>query len=65
MPRIERLNTDGRDALSKLPPAQVREMKEAFQTLDRDSDGQIGRDDVTDMLASLGKHSIPSDYIHR
>ena len=42
------------DTLSKLPQAQVREMREAFQILDRDSDGQVNRDDVVDTLASLG-----------
>ncbi|MCJ1403326.1 hypothetical protein MMC11_006549 [Xylographa trunciseda] len=42
------------DALSRLPQAQVREMREAFQILDRDSDGQVNRDDVVDMLGSLG-----------
>ena len=43
------------DALAKLPPAQVREMREGFQILDRDSDGQVNRDDVVDMLANLGQ----------
>lgn len=42
------------NALSKLQPAQVRELREGFQTLDRDSDGQVGRDDVADMLTQLG-----------
>jgi len=42
------------DALSRLPQAQVREMREAFQILDRDSDGHVNRDDVVDMLGSLG-----------
>ncbi|MCJ1287767.1 hypothetical protein MMC26_007119 [Xylographa opegraphella] len=42
------------DALSRLPQAQVREMREAFQMLDRDSDGQVNRDDVVEMLGSLG-----------
>ncbi|MCJ1478426.1 hypothetical protein MMC13_007106 [Lambiella insularis] len=40
--------------LSQLPPSQVREMREAFQILDRDSDGQVTKDDVIDMLGSLG-----------
>lgn len=43
------------DALSKLNPAQVRELREAFQVLDRDSDGLVGAEDVVDMLNSLGK----------
>ena len=46
------------DALSRLPQAQVREVREAFQILDRDSDGQLNRDDVVDMLGSLGMLAI-------
>ena len=42
------------DALSRLPPAQVREMREAYQILDRDNDGQVSREDVADILGSLG-----------
>jgi len=42
------------NAMSKLQPAQVRELREGFQVLDRDSDGHIGRDDVADMLNQLG-----------
>ena len=44
----------GGDSLAKLPPAQVREMREGFQILDRDNDGQVNRDDVIDMLTNLG-----------
>ncbi|CZS90164.1 related to myosin regulatory light chain 1 [Rhynchosporium agropyri] len=47
-------NTGDNNALSKLQPAQVRELREGFQILDRDSDGQVGRDDVADMLTQLG-----------
>lgn len=43
------------NAISKLAPAQVRELREGFQTLDRDSDGQVGREDVAEMLTQLGK----------
>lgn len=43
------------NALSKLQPAQVRELREGFQILDRDNDGQFGRDDVADMLTQLGE----------
>ena len=50
----------GGDTLAKLPPAQVREMREAFQVLDRDSDGQVNRDDVIDMLTSLGT-TVPTN----
>jgi hypothetical protein len=42
------------DTLSKIPPAQLREMREAFQVLDRDSDGQVIREDVVDILTNLG-----------
>ena len=38
----------------KLPPAQLREIREAFQVLDRDNDGQVNRDDVADILRDLG-----------
>ena len=42
------------DALSRLPAAQVREMRESFQILDQDSDGLVNREDVGEMLKSLG-----------
>lgn len=29
-------------------------MREAFEILDRDNDGQVTRDDVIDMLTNLG-----------
>jgi hypothetical protein len=48
------------NALGKLLPAQVRELREGFQILDRDSDGQIGREDVADMLTQLGTCKICS-----
>jgi hypothetical protein len=48
-------NNGDNNALSKLQPAQVRELREGFQTLDRDSDGQVGREDVADMLTQLGE----------
>ncbi|TQS37438.1 hypothetical protein Golomagni_02089 [Golovinomyces magnicellulatus] len=47
-------STMNRNALSKLQPAQIRELREAFQVLDRDSDGHVGRDDVADILTQLG-----------
>ncbi|KAH8700659.1 putative calmodulin [Talaromyces proteolyticus] len=43
------------DTLSKLPPAQLRDMREAFQVLDRDNDGNVNRDDVADVLSNLGQ----------
>jgi hypothetical protein len=50
-------NTGDNNALSKLQPAQVRELREGFQTLDRDSDGLVGRYDVADMLSQLGERT--------
>ncbi|KAL8860224.1 MAG: hypothetical protein Q9178_003195 [Gyalolechia marmorata] len=50
----------GGDALARLPPAQVREMREGFQILDRDNDGQVNREDVVDMLTNLGQASSAS-----
>ncbi|KAG9236684.1 hypothetical protein BJ875DRAFT_419693 [Amylocarpus encephaloides] len=52
---------DPSTALSKLQPAQVRELREGFGTLDRDSDGQVGREDVADMLSQLGLPATQSD----
>ncbi|KAL1842858.1 hypothetical protein VTJ49DRAFT_4025 [Mycothermus thermophilus] len=49
------------NALSKLQPSQVRAMREAFQILDRDSDGVVNREDVADMLNQLGLPSTPAD----
>jgi Ca2+-binding EF-hand superfamily protein len=46
------------NALGKLQPAQVRELREGFQILDRDSDGQVGREDVADMLTQLGEYTL-------
>jgi len=54
-------NTNDSNALSKLQPAQVRELREGFQILDRDSDGIIGREDVADMLTQLGLSATPSE----
>lgn len=47
------------NALSRLPAAQVRELREGFQVLDRDSDGQVGREDVADILTQLGMFTSP------
>lgn len=59
-------NTGDNNALSKLQPAQVRELREGFQILDRNSDGQVGREDVADMLTQLGKQKtdIVMGYIN-
>lgn len=47
------------DSISRLPPAQLQQMHEAFQVLDRDGDGQVNRDDVVDVLKSLGASIFP------
>lgn len=49
------------NSLSQLQPSQVRTMREAFQILDRDSDGVVNREDVVDMLNQLGEtpRSLP------
>ncbi|PYH65506.1 putative calmodulin [Aspergillus vadensis CBS 113365] len=43
------------DAAAKLPPAQLREIREAFQVLDRDNDGLVDKDDVADVLTNVGQ----------
>jgi len=53
-PLLASRNVGDNNALSKLQPAQVRELREGFQLLDRDSDGLVGREDVVDMLTQLG-----------
>ncbi|KAL8781560.1 MAG: hypothetical protein Q9194_000322 [Teloschistes cf. exilis] len=54
----------GGDALARLPPAQVREMREGFQILDRDNDGQVNREDVVDMLTNLSQEPSASAVSH-
>ncbi|KAJ5921656.1 hypothetical protein N7454_009130 [Penicillium verhagenii] len=48
------------DSSSKIPPAQLREIREAFQVLDRDNDGLVNKDDVADVLTNLGQDAHPS-----
>lgn len=36
--------------------AQIAEFKEAFNMIDQDHDGFINKEDLHDMLASLGNH---------
>lgn len=47
------------DAAARLAPAQLREIREAFQVLDRDNDGSVNKDDVADVLVNIGKQ-LPS-----
>ncbi|KAK4242420.1 hypothetical protein C8A03DRAFT_40235 [Achaetomium macrosporum] len=63
-PRPAMVCTSGHEngnALSQLQASQVRTMREAFQILDRDSDGFVNREDVMDMLNQLGLPSSASD----
>ncbi|PYH50011.1 putative calmodulin [Aspergillus saccharolyticus JOP 1030-1] len=43
------------DAAARLSPAQLREIREAFQVLDRDNDGFVDKDDVADVLVNIGQ----------
>ncbi|KAM0196576.1 hypothetical protein ACHAPA_001554 [Fusarium lateritium] len=49
------------NALSQLQATQVRTLRDAFQIMDRDCDGLVNREDVTDMLNQLGLPSSPAD----
>lgn len=53
-PAPARMQSASGNALSQLQPAQVRTLRDAFQILDRDSDGVVNREDVADMLGQLG-----------
>ncbi|KAF4255206.1 hypothetical protein KXX18_001449 [Aspergillus fumigatus] len=51
------------DAAARLAPAQLREIREAFQVLDRDNDGSVNKDDVADVLVNIGQDaSIISQF---
>ncbi|SZF03888.1 unnamed protein product [Blumeria hordei] len=54
-------NTNDGSALSKLQAGQIRELREGFQILDRDSDGHVGKDDIADMLTQLGLSANSTD----
>ncbi|KAL4929312.1 putative calmodulin [Aspergillus undulatus] len=45
------------DAAARLAPAQLREIREAFQVLDRDNDGLVDKEDVADVLVNVGQDS--------
>lgn len=53
---------DDANTLSKLSQAQLRELREVFQVLDRDSSQSIRPEDVAEMLSSLGKGYTHSGY---
>lgn len=42
------------DVAANLTPVQLREIREAFQVLDRDNDGSVNREDVADVLGNIG-----------
>lgn len=44
------------DAATNLTPVQLREIRDAFQVLDRDGDGSVNRDDVADVLINVGTY---------
>ncbi|KAK7750689.1 hypothetical protein SLS62_007389 [Diatrype stigma] len=60
-PAPARVQSTSGNALSQLQPTQVRTLRDAFQILDRDSDGVVNREDVADMLGQLGLPTTPSD----
>ncbi|KAF4985486.1 hypothetical protein FDECE_16529 [Fusarium decemcellulare] len=61
-PRTPSSKTIGNgNALSQLQPSQVRTLRDGFQILDRDCDGVVNREDVSDMLNQLGLPSNPAD----
>ncbi|KAE8145832.1 hypothetical protein BDV25DRAFT_163765 [Aspergillus avenaceus] len=55
MTRTAGLMTASSDAAARLAPAQLREIREAFQVLDRDNDGFVDKDDVADVLLNVGQ----------
>lgn len=61
MPTTKRRTTSG--AFTQLDPAQVRQLKEAFTLLDKDGNGTISEDDLTEMLVSLGRDPSSSQEV--
>ncbi|RYP62162.1 hypothetical protein DL770_009635 [Monosporascus sp. CRB-9-2] len=57
-PQTMRRHSAGANALSQLQPVQMRVLRDAFQVLDRDTDGVVNREDVADMLGQLGTPQI-------
>lgn len=54
---MQRTNTNS-DPISKLHPSQLRDMRESFQVMDRDNDGQVNREDIAEVLTQLGQYII-------
>lgn len=50
------------DAAANLTPVQLREIREAFQVLDRDNDGSVNREDVADVLGNIGVWTLTKDH---
>ena len=44
--------------------AQIQEFKEAFNMIDQDHDGFINKEDLHDMLASLGMQFVICGHTH-
>lgn len=53
------------DAAAHLTPVQLREIREAFQVLDRDNDGSVNRDDVADVLQNVGMYTCKDSVQER
>ncbi|XP_046555845.1 myosin regulatory light chain 2, smooth muscle minor isoform-like [Haliotis rubra] len=49
------------NVLSMFDPTVIREYKEAFTMIDQNGDGFIDKDDLRQMLTSLGKQTTDSD----
>lgn len=50
------------DSTAQLAPEQLREIREAFQILDRDNDGFITKEDVADVLQNAGTYHDYTEY---
>ncbi|CAB54151.1 Myosin II regulatory light chain Rlc1 [Schizosaccharomyces pombe] len=51
-------------AFAQLTSSQIQELKEAFALLDKDGDGNIGREDVKTMLTSLNQDASEDSINH-
>lgn len=45
------------NSAAQLAPEQLREIREAFQVLDRDNDGSVTKEDVADVLQNVGTYA--------
>ena len=60
---LPRVTVGAGDAISRLPPNQVREMRETFEILDQDNDMQVTREDVAHILTNLGQEDTSSSAL--